>query len=203
MLVSINRGLCFVCMPKCASTSLEAALEPFCEIILKKNPTIKHMTVADYYEKVAPIVEVVGSRKITTFSLFREPMEWLFSWYRYRAREELANPNHVNHKNYTGDISFNDFLMSYVSDGEVSFPRRKRQVDFVMTPKGIVGVDKIFRYERMDLLKDFLEKKVGKSLNIPKKNISPSGVEMNVDPKIMKMAEEYLKPEYEIYNCLK
>ncbi len=41
MRVSIKYGFTFLCMPKCASTSIEKVLTPYSELIMKNNSILK------------------------------------------------------------------------------------------------------------------------------------------------------------------
>lgn len=202
MLVSLKKRVVFLAMPKCASTSVESILMPHSQIIISGHPNIKHMNYQRYVDRVRPMIASTGVKDITTFCLFREPLEWLQSWYSYRAREELSNPRHPRHKNYTGNISFQEFVNSYVNGENVSYAKLGRQSNFVSDKNGEVAVDKIFRLDKMDSLTEFLESKIGEKVTIPKKNSSDRKLSFFLDDSVKKKAIEFLSREYEIYEAL-
>lgn len=202
MLISLKKRIVFLSMPKCASTSIESALFPYSDLILTGHPGIKHINIDGYYRKVKPLVDISGKKNLETFCLFREPLEWLQSWYRYRSRPALADPKKPNHKNYTGNITFQDFIISYISGQNDNFSRVGRQSRFVSFKSGVVGVDRIFKMDDKESLNKFLEKRIGKRIEIPKKNSSPSGVQYQLDKSIKKQAIEFLSDEYEIFESL-
>lgn len=49
-------------------------------------------------------------KKPYIFSIMRKPVSWVESWYRYRARDQLAPPDHPQHQNYTGHLSFPEYM---------------------------------------------------------------------------------------------
>ena len=75
MMVSVQHGIAFLCVPKCASTSIEAALEPYADIRLAGHPSIKHLRAVDYRRYVLPVIRKAGGPDPETFCLMREPLE--------------------------------------------------------------------------------------------------------------------------------
>ncbi|SJK83789.1 sulfotransferase family 2 domain-containing protein [Halomonas elongata] len=202
MMVSLQKKIAFLSMPKCASTSIEKALMPYSQIIFTGNPKIKHMNYRGYVKKVEPIIISAGVNDVTTFCLFREPLEWLQSWYRYRARKALADPKAPRHRNYTGDVSFQEFVLAYINNHDVSWNKVGRQSRFVSDKEGRVAVDKVFRLDKQKPLYDFLQERIGMNLEIPQKNISPHELDYTLDDSVKREAMDFLSEEYEIYETL-
>lgn len=204
MLVCLHKKVAFLSMPKCASTSIENVLFPYSQIAFTGYPKIKHVNYKGYVSKVEPIIRSAGvdPKSITTFCLFREPLEWLKSWYRYRAREELSNPNNPRHKNYTGNISFQEFVEGYINGSNEPWAKIGRQSNFISDREGNVGVDKIFRLDQQDLVEEFLGECFDSKINIPRKNVSPKAMDYNLDPRVEEEVTSFLKREYEIYESL-
>jgi hypothetical protein len=103
---------------------------------------------------------------------FREPIDWLSSWWRYRSREKLASLKNPRHHNYTGDVSFEQFARAYMNRSE-QFAKLGRQSRFVRPCPGEPEVDRVFRYDRLDLLIDFLCEKVDEEIEVGSTNTSP------------------------------
>jgi hypothetical protein len=115
MIAAPQHGLLFLAMPKCASTAIEAALEPHGQVVTRGNPGLKHMHYRGFERFVQPMLRRTGHPRHSydVVCIFREPVHWLHSWWRYRARPELRRPESVRHANYPGDVSFATFCDAY------------------------------------------------------------------------------------------
>lgn len=193
----------FLCMPKCASTSIEYVIDRYCNVSFSKHPGFKHMSYRKYDEYVRPFVfEVVPNKKIETFCLVRNPVDWVHSWYRFRTREDLLNPAHPNHKNYTGNISFERFVDEWYFGDEKPYTRIGNQIDFVSSKDGVIGVDKIFPLDDMSRVEKFLERKLKSKIHILKKNTSPFAPE-DISQNVVKKIEQKLKSDVDLYKKVK
>lgn len=130
---------------------------------------------------------------------FREPIDWLSSWWRYRSREELTDPSHRRHHNYVGHLSFEQFVRAYMNDDGKLVARMRRPSEFVQPLPGKAEVDRIFRYDRLDLLVDFLCEKVGKGVQVSLKNVSPERA-ASLSETCKREVREFFTPEYRIYE---
>ena len=110
MIAAPQHGFVFLAMPKCASSAIEAAVTRQGLFSLSRNP-LKHMQASEFEELVAPLIDFAGYPRSSyeTLCLFREPIDWLHSWWRYRSRPALANPRSQKHENYTGHVTFEEF----------------------------------------------------------------------------------------------
>ncbi len=170
MLALPHRGFVMLATPKCGSTAIERALSRHAHLVLRGNPTFKHVSAADFDAHLAPLLDSLGHPRSSyeVVCLFREPTDWLMSWWRYRARPEmLKRPAAAAH--YTGDMSFEEFARSYI-DGPVFGVRN--QVGMVVGSDGAVSVDRIFRYEDTDAWKGWLADRVPR-LRLTAANVSP------------------------------
>ena len=93
MLVSLKHKLVLLAMPKCASTALEAALAPHVDVVISRNPAAKHTPFRKYDRFLRRYFETYTEGPLEVVSLFREPVDWLRSWWRYRSRDGLADPS--------------------------------------------------------------------------------------------------------------
>jgi hypothetical protein len=163
-------------MTKCASNSIEAILASHSDIILTGHPFYRHLNYRKYTQYVKPLLDA-GPRKIEmeTICVFREPVSWLYSWYRFRQRFSLRNADHPDHAKSTAGISFEEFIAAYVATQRPAYANLGTQFDFVRTDSGEVGLDKIFLYEKLDELVAYLSSKTGQRFVLPRKNVSPRG----------------------------
>lgn len=196
MLISLKNDLAVLAMPKTGTTSIEAALAPHCDISFTGNPVTKHMPVRKYGRFIRPYLASIGHDQVKTTCLFRHPVDWLASWYRYRQREALKG-----HKNSTADISFDEFATSYMSEKPEAFAKLGRQSTFVTDKDGKVAIDTLFRYENFESFTDFLQKQFACKLDFDRLNESKAGG-TSIENATRKRLEGYLSPEFEIYDSI-
>ena len=121
-----------------------------------------------------------------------------YSWWRYWSREKLANPRDPKHRNYTGEVSFEKFARAYM-EGSEQFAQVGRLSRFVRPTPGGAEVDRIFRYDRLDLLVDFLCEKVGEEVEVGSVNTSPER-SFSLSEQCEIELREFFAPEYRIYE---
>ncbi len=176
MLISETYGFVFLSMPKCASVAIETMLAPYSSISLLETSAFRHTNFREYQRYFKPYLKEKSSRsRFETVCLMREPVSWLDSWYRFRARDELKNLEHPNHQNSTAGVSFTEFIEAYMSEDPPAYARLGSQIDFVTDETGQIGVDTIFRYEMIDQFVLYMGGKIGERLVLRATNISPSG----------------------------
>lgn len=193
MLISLSKKLTFLAMPKAASTSIETALFPFCDIAFKNNPRVKHIRYRRYKRFILPYIENSGFGPLETTCLFREPTDWLFSWYRYRSRDKIqAKPQS------TANMSFDEFVSRYMDEDETVSDIGRTSL-FVIDHDGKPAVDHIFRYENLAAYTKFLESRFEQKLELEHLNESPQR-EFTLSSQLKTQLKEFLTPEYEIYE---
>jgi hypothetical protein len=131
--------------------------------------------------------------------VFREPIDWLSSWWRYRSREELADPSHQNHCNYAGHVSFEQFTYAYMEGDEQFAQGVGRQSEFLRPCRGKPEVDRVFRYDRLDLLVEFLCEKVGEKVEVGISNVSPER-SFSLSEGCERELHEFFALDYRIYK---
>ncbi|WP_194865053.1 sulfotransferase family protein [Alloalcanivorax profundimaris] len=202
MLLSSKHGFAFLCMPKCASTSIEIALRNYCTVRITGQPDLKHMDARTYHRYIGDMhKKLLPDVSIEVVCMMREPLEWLHSWYRYRTREELKDPTHPNRNNYTGGLEFDEFLKAYMSRERPPFADVGSQRQFLELENGSLGVDRIFRVDDMEGLKSYFREKLGEEIEIPNENVSPS-MPMELGRFREWRIKRYLSKEYELYHSL-
>lgn len=195
MLISLESKLAILATPKTGSTSIEAAMVPFCDIQFIKNPTVKHMTLRRFHRHIAPYLAAIGHEDIETTALIRDPIDWLGSWYRYRRRDALRG-----HANSTLDVSFDAFAQAYMSDPKPPFARVGQQSLFLQPTGSGQSLTHLFKYENMDDFRAFLENRFGESLNFPDLNSAPK-FDLDLRRSTKDALRDYFARDYELWNA--
>lgn len=169
MLVFWDQRLAFLATPKTGSTALAAALESLAAVSVQRPPVLKHTTVQRYHRFVGPYLAAASGHEFTVVALMREPRDWLGSWYRYRSRDEVIDPTKV-----TRGMTFDDFVRGWCAEPQSERAAVGSQARFLQ-PRNGKGVDRLFRYERIDSFVTFLEDRLCCEINLPRLNVSPPG----------------------------
>lgn len=174
MLISMKHKFVFLCMPKCASKSIEAALRPFSDISITAPPYFRHTNYRRYETYLRPYIEN-GRRtdKFETICVIREPLSWLYSHYRFRTRLPIRNESHPKHSVATHRISFSEFVEAYMSRERPSFANVGSQFSFVKNANNEIGVEKVFLYENLERFTQYMSRKLGRALKVGRMNVSP------------------------------
>lgn len=196
MLIFLKERLVFFATPKTASTSIETTLGTLCEIRLSKLPSVKHTPYRKYKRLLEPFVSTVMDGEPDCVAAFREPVDWLGSWYRYRGRKEL-----IGARNSTHDISFDQFVEAYLQEDQPDFARVGSQAKFISSKDGTMGMTHLFRYDRMDEMVAFLESRLKKQIKLPQTNISPKA-DLSLSPALLKELQTDYARDFEIYETI-
>ncbi len=208
MLLAPEKGFVLLSPPKTASTSIEQAFRPYSDVSMQRNP-FKHTRYDEFQRFLQPWLDAKGFPRDSyeVVCVVREPIEWLNSWWRYRSREGLARPSHPEHRKYAGHLSFEQFARAYMEShpgersvkGDKRFARVGRPSKFAKSLPGEPEVDRIFRYERLDLLVGYLCGKVGEEVAVGFRNVSPER-SFSLSEGCERELRRFLAPEYELYK---
>lgn len=197
MLALPAHGFVMLSLPKSASTSLVRSVQRHAEVVLRINPGLKHINCKQFHELVVPLLRKGGYHRkdYELCSMFREPVEWLESWWRYRRRPEL-----VDSERFTGEQTFEEFALEYMQRKN---PMRGRPARFVAMGPGLeIGVDRIFRLEAPEVWQPWMAAKVGKDLDFAQANRSSARDEPELTAATRARLVEFFRPEYDIYQRL-
>jgi hypothetical protein len=199
MLLAPKRGFVFLATTKTASTSIERAFHPYSQMVLRGNP-FKHSKYSDFQRFLQPFLESKNFPRDSyeVVCVIREPIDWLASWWRYRSREDLADPSHSNHRNYAGHLSFEQFAHTYMN-GTKRHARVGRPSEFLRSRPGQAEVDRLFRYDHLDMLVDFLCDKVGEEVEVGVRNVSPKR-SFSLSEGCERELRAFFESEYRIYE---
>jgi hypothetical protein len=126
MMIFIDKSLVFFATPKTGSTAFHQALGPKADMLFNNNPRAKHLSPKVFNNKLDSFISPMMPNDPITLAVIRDPIDWLFSWYRYRSRPELADS-----ANSTAKITFDEFVQAYLSNDKPSFANIGAQARFV------------------------------------------------------------------------
>ena len=195
MLVSLRHRLVLLAMPKCASTAFEAALAPQMDVVISRNPAAKHTPFRKYERFLRRYLETYTEGPLEVVSLFREPLDWLQSWWRYRSRDELADPSR-SVKGWT----FEQFAQAHLS-GQPGPASVGSQARFVSARDGSLGVDRVFRYESLGACVAYLSERLETDIVLDRMNVSPPPPgPAGLQEQTRAALSVALEPEFRIYR---
>lgn len=167
MLIFWDHRLVFLATPKAGSTAVEVALESLSSASLQRPAALKHTNIATYGRHVGPWLQAQSGVRFDTVALMREPVDWLRSWYRFKQRDDLEDPDHAME-----GASFPRFARRYAASAGPDDLKIGTQSGFLVDP--VHQVDRIFRYEDMDRFVTFLEDRLDCGIRLPRINVPPA-----------------------------
>ncbi|MEO0355149.1 MAG: hypothetical protein AAF268_10010 [Cyanobacteria bacterium P01_A01_bin.3] len=195
MIVSLKHGFVFLCTPKCASSSVHAALAPYGEIAIKTPPPLKHTKYRDYIRYIQPyLIDRVNAEPLETTCIVREPVDWLYSWYRFRSRYKA-----LGEEQSTAEIEFPEFVESYMSPHPPKYASDMGgQYNFVRNEAGDIGVDTIFAFDKLDDYVAYMSAKVGAAIELKTLNTSPQKRYQSSGAALVELVRNKLRRELNI-----
>lgn len=198
MLVFWDQRLAFLATPKTGSTAIATALESLAAVSVQRPPVLKHTTVQRWHRFLGPYFEAASGAPFTLVALMREPRDWLGSWYRFRSREDVADP-----RKSTAGISFDAFVRAWCSDDPPEFANVGSQARFLRPRQG-KGVDRLFAHDRIDGFVEFLEDRLGCEIILPRVNVSPAAkAPLDLDPATEALLARVAAEDFALYHSLR
>lgn len=203
MLVLPKGRLVYLANPKTATQSIRAMLRPHS---LKAAPFgdqhSKHMGVVPFERNWRARVEDHLGAPVETVAVVREPFARLESWFRYRKR------NPFGAENSTQGISFEDFARLAVSDDPPVFAKVGDQGFFAGWDgaHNEAAVTHLFDYDRLDLLMDFLGRRLEMGFALPRTNVSLTRADVRVDELSEATRDAYrqsMAKEFALYDAVR
>ena len=196
MLIFVKCKLVLFLMPKCASTALEESFGKHSEFVIGGSPRLKHLPLKVYERYVQRLLSRrLGQKDVfERFCLFREPLDWLFSWYRYRTRGEMRENDRS-----ARDVSFTQFLNEHFSAQPSKFARLRLQSTYIESTEGRHDAVTLYRYEDVEALVAEFESRLRKRIAWTHANVSPHAA-FDLTPQDVREAQDKLRLEYSIYE---
>ncbi|WP_293575443.1 gamma-glutamyl kinase [Phaeobacter sp.] len=169
MLIFFKERLALLSVPKTGTTAYHAALAHRADLVISNPPELKHAPVYRYNRWIRPMFERVCDAELDLVAVMREPISWLGSWYRFRARAALDG-----HPNSTAGMSFDAFLKDACRGKPPAHANVGSQAKFLEPQPNGCAVKHLFRYEEPDALHSFLQERLQQSFELPQRNVSPA-----------------------------
>lgn len=197
MLVFWDQRLAFLATPKTGSTAIATALESLAAVSVQRPPTLKHTTVQRWHRFLGPYFEAASGHPFTVVALMREPRDWLGSWYRFRSREDVADP-----RKSTSGISFDEFVRAWCSDTPPEFAAVGSQARFLRPRQG-KGLDRLFAHDQIDSFVAFLEDRLDCEIILPRVNVSPlATAPLDLEPATEALLRKTAAEDFALYASL-
>lgn len=197
MMIFWKERLAFLAVPKTGSTAIEAALAPHAAVTFARPPQFKHMTHKRFGRFIRPWLAMEGAEDIKVFAVMREPVSWLGSWYRYRARDALKGQ-----PNSTQGISFDDFVLAYLQEEDrPDYAVLGSQAQQLSPKRNEPAVAHLFRYEEMHKVVDFLNDRFATRLELPTFNVSPK-MAISLSPSVQRKLENKYPLDFSVYEAI-
>ncbi|MEM7508705.1 MAG: gamma-glutamyl kinase [Pseudomonadota bacterium] len=196
MIVSMQHRLVILSMPKCATHSLIDALGMRADMVIRHPQGAKHCNYRKFHRHLRPFLEKFSDQPLETVCLFREPVDWLHSWWRYRQRDALRG-----HRNSTVGLSFDTFVNRYfdkVSPGDTL----GRQSRFVADAEGGIGVDHLYRYDHLADMVAWIGGRTGWEIELGRLNVSPQHGSRDLASSTRQRVSAELARDFEIYESM-
>ena len=198
--------LVILSQPKTGTTALEAVLSPHASISVSKPPELKHMSYRGFLKFVAPLIEAqtgLDRSDYEVIAVMREPVDWLGSWYRYRTRDELKKPGNPRAVNFTGNMSFDDFVRDVCQpDGQQPQHARIKTPSWVaLGGKDWIGIDRLFPYEARESFMDFVAERTGKPIETKMANVSPK-MDLSLAHDMLARLKQHFSFEFALHDAL-
>jgi hypothetical protein len=189
-----GRDFVLLALPKTASTSLERTLSPYATEVVTAPPGQKHLPARGFVHTKAHDLAAQGHPRESyeLVTMFREPIAWLESWWRYRAREDSRQS--------TADLTFDEFARLYLAgDGDAPVPKG-RPARFVHA-QGAVAVDRVLSVERPDVWAAWFSERLGVPLEFERRNASTAERgDLREETRAALVA--HFAPEYDVWRRL-
>jgi len=193
MLIFWEKRLVFLATPKAGSTAIESALEALSNVAVQRPSELKHTDLASYRRHIEPWLHHATGDTFTTVALMREPIGWLRSWYRFRQRDDVDDPDHA-----MVGVSFADFARAYAASDE-AYRGIGTQCDFLTKQQD--RVDQIFRYEEIESFTHFLEDRLDCAISLPRVNVPPA-VDVSLRDEQEAELRHFLQRDVALYETL-
>lgn len=187
-----GRDFVLLALPKTASTTLERTLAPYATEVVGSPPGQKHLPARGFVHTRAAALAAEGHPRESyeLVSMFREPVAWLESWWRYRGREDSRQS--------TADMTFEEFAHHYLAGDDAAPVPKGRPARFLQA-QGAVAVDRVLSVDRPEVWSAWFTERIGAPLEFERRNAS--GAERGeLAPATRTALVEHFAPEYEVWR---
>ncbi|PYF13125.1 hypothetical protein C8J30_101510 [Rhodobacter viridis] len=196
MLIFWEQRLVFLATPKAGSTAVEVSLESLASVSMQRPAPMKHMSATEYHQVLAPWLAAKAGAPFTTVALMREPIGWLRSWYRFRTRDDIEDPDHP-----MAGKSFDAFAQDYMAAKPPPHADIGSQSAHLCAADGTPRVDRIFRYEEIGSFVHFLEDRLDCAITLSRVNVPPAA-DVELQPETEAALKRAMAADFRLYDSL-
>ena len=162
--------------------------------MVSSPPHRKHLPARGFVHTVAHELDAAGHPRDSyeLVTMFREPIAWLESWWRYRARDDSRQS--------TADLSFEQFARLYLAGDDDAPVPKGRPAKFIHAQGG-VAVDRVFSVERPDVWTEWFSDRVGVPLEFARRNTSDAD-HGDLSRATREALIAHFAPEYDVWRRL-
>jgi SAM-dependent methyltransferase len=189
MLVSLSKKFVFIANLKTASTSIEHALRPYCEICLQRYEWGKHMSYSEFELKFPWIFDIVPRHQLFFFGVIRDPIEYVTSLYLSHKDPKFQN----DPTRSTQNMSFDRFLIDWTRLHIEQFELQSKRF---LNSKGDLGVDYVVDYRDLNARWPQIAELLGVPTGVlPRLNVSPES-KFSISDKARASLEDRFSDDY-------
>lgn len=204
MLISTRHKFIILSNRKCASTSLVFSLRGYCDGVFDFDHRIRHTSYSEYQRLMLPFLRHKVGDEVDTYDvycLYRDPAEWMHSWYRFRTRDEISPAQQPGHWEYAGHLTWPEYLQEAVKKAPAAFANVGRQWEFAVGEDGTTKGLTLVRYEDMPKFLSLIEGRIGQGFVMEERNISPAKT-ADLTAEDIAFCRAHLARDYEIYDAI-
>jgi hypothetical protein len=196
VIIAPSHGFVLLSVPKVASTSLDAALAAYHEDPPGRAPH-KHQNVIGFHRHTVPKIRRLGYERADyeVVAMFRDPVSWLESWWRYRQRPDVRDNKAAR---FTGDRTFEEFVRLYLDDQEAAGITGRPARFIAGDADAGARLDRIFAVDRPDVWTAWFSERVASPLEVPRRNRATAVRAPALPPGLDAELRAWFAPEYDV-----
>jgi hypothetical protein len=200
VIIAPSHGFVLLSVPKVASTSLDSALAAYHQDPPGRAPH-KHQNVVGFHRHTVPKIRRLGFERdqYEVVAMFRDPVAWLESWWRYRQRPDVRD-NRADR--FTGDRSFAEFVRLYLDDHEAAGIKGRPARFVAGEPGSGARIDRIFAVDRPEVWTAWFSERVASPLHVPRRNRATAVRAPALPQDLQQELREWFAPEYDVVEHL-
>jgi len=171
MLLSLNKKFLFIANLKTASTSIERALAPHCELRLTQSEHSKHQTFVEVAERFRWLLGCTKIEDLFIFGVMRDPIDYVLSIFNSHRHEKFRD----NPRLFTGEMDFAGFIAQWAPKNA---DQLKNQYVRFISAEGRLITNLLISYNKLEDGLAIVADRIGtpELMKLARTNTSPDGL---------------------------
>ncbi|MEO9895178.1 MAG: sulfotransferase family 2 domain-containing protein [Paracoccaceae bacterium] len=197
MLISVSKRFIFVANTKTASTSIENALLPHGDIIASGTPERRHMPLQKALKSYPYLFNHPdhARQKFFKFGVMRDPIDWIYSWFRYRKGNAVESP-------LPQDLDFETFWRRQDWNIVRMNGNKHLQLQAFQGRKGNILADLIIPYHRINDIYPDVARLLGVDPGLPQHNVSKLPNDRDFPEDLQDEMRAFYEEDYALWDTL-